>query len=121
MLSLIDTANLRLDSSAFQSALSSNADDLQRLFAGNNIARNLSDNTDSTGLADLLISSIATYTSASTGMLVMKSNRLDQSISDIADDRLDVIARMESLEERYTRQFTAMDTLVSQLQGPVIF
>ena len=42
---------------------------------------------------------------------------LQNSIDDIADERLDVIARMASLEERYTKQFTAMDTLVSQLQG----
>ena len=50
-------------------------------------------------------------------MLISKEDRIQNSIDDIADDRLDVIARMASLEERYTKQFTAMDTLVSQLQG----
>ena len=70
-----------------------------------------------TGLADLLASSIDTYVNASTGMLISRENRIDDAIDDIADDRLDVIARMESLEERYTKQFTAMDTLVGQLQG----
>ena len=57
------------------------------------------------------------YINSSTGMLISREGRLDESIDDIADDRLDIIARMESLEERYTKQFTAMDTLVSQLQG----
>jgi flagellar hook-associated protein 2 len=50
-------------------------------------------------------------------MLLAREDRIEQSIADIADDRLDVVARMASLEERYTRQFTAMDTLVGQLQG----
>ena len=46
-----------------------------------------------------------------------REDRIDDSIDDIADDRFDVIERMASLEERYTKQFTAMDTLVGQLQG----
>ena len=50
-------------------------------------------------------------------MLIARENRIDDSLDDIAEDRLEVVARMESLEERYTKQFTAMDTLVSQLQG----
>ena len=108
---------LALKSSDFQSALSANAADLEVLFAGANIATNLSDNTDSTGLADSLLSSLDTYINSSTGMLLAREDRIEQSVADIADDRLDVVARMASLEERYTRQFTAMDTLVGQLQG----
>ena len=46
-----------------------------------------------------------------------RERSIDGSLDDIAEDRLDVIARMESLEERYTRQFTAMDTLVGSLRG----
>lgn len=108
---------LTLDSSKFQAALSTNPDDLKTLFSGNTITQNLDDNTDSTGLADSLQAAIDVYINSSTGMLISREDRLDESIDDIADDRLDIIARMESLEERYTKQFTAMDTLVSQLQG----
>ena len=50
-------------------------------------------------------------------MLLQREQGSTSSLDDIADDRLEVVARMESLEERYTKQFTAMDTLVSQLQG----
>ena len=50
-------------------------------------------------------------------MLIAQESRLDDALDDIAEDRLAVVARMESLEERYTKQFTAMDTLVGQLQG----
>jgi len=108
---------LTLSSADFQSALGTNAADLKKFFAGATATTGLSDNTDSTGLADVLSSAIDTYINNSSGMLVAREDRIDQSIDDIADDRLDVIARMASLEERYTRQFTAMDTLVSQLQG----
>ena len=108
---------LTLKSSDFQSALSNNSDDLKEFFGGVTATSGLTDNTDATGLADLLTASIDTYVNASTGMLISRENRIDDAIDDIADDRLDVIARMESLEERYTRQFTAMDTLVGQLQG----
>ena len=65
----------------------------------------------------VLVASIDTYINTSTGMLVSRETRIDGAIDDIADDRLDVVARMQSLEERYTKQFTAMDTLVGQLQG----
>ena len=90
---------------------------MKEFFGGVTATSGLTDNTDATGLADLLTASIDTYVNASTGMLISRENRIDDAIDDIADDRLDVIARMESLEERYTKQFTAMDSLVGQLQG----
>jgi flagellar hook-associated protein 2 len=108
---------LSLNSADLQAALSANSNDVKRLFAGATTSANLADNTDGTGLADLLKISIDTYINSSTGMLVSRETRIEDSIDDIADDRLDVIARMASLEERYTRQFTAMDTLVGQLQN----
>ena len=108
---------LEIDSSTFQSKLNADPDAMQKLFAGATIATNLNDNTDSTGLADLLVADIDTYANSSTGMLTAMTTRLNEALSDIEDDRLDVIARMESLEERYTRQFTAMDNLVGRLQG----
>lgn len=108
---------LSLKSSAFQAALSANASDMKTLFSGATTSTNLSDNTDATGVADLLTTAIDTYINSTTGMLVAKETRLDGSIDDIADARLDIITRMTALEERYTRQFTAMDTLVGRLQG----
>ena len=108
---------LSLSSSTFQAALSSSPADLKKFFGGSTISTNLTDNTDSTGMADLLRESIDVYINSSTGMLVSREQSLNSAIDEIADDRLDVLTRMESLEARYTRQFTAMDTLVSQLQG----
>lgn len=108
---------LSLSSSDFQAAVSSNASAVKTLFAGPTITTNLSDNTDATGLADSLRTSIETYVNSSSGMLSLKENRIGDAIDDITDDRSKVIERMASLEERYTKQFTAMDTLVGRLQG----
>jgi len=108
---------LSMKSSDFQAALTKNAADLQTFFSGATATTGLSDNTEATGLADLLRASIDTYVNSTSGMLISRENRIDNAIDDIADDRLDVIARMESLEQRYTKQFTAMDTLVGRLQG----
>lgn len=111
------SGQLSLNSTKFQAALSSNADDVKEFFGGATTMSSLSDNTDATGLTDNLKTIIDTYVNSSTGMLVARETRIDDSLADIADDRLDVLARMTSLEERYTKQFTAMDTLVGQLQG----
>lgn len=109
--------DLSLDSATFQSKLSSKPEDMKLFFSGNLVTSGLLDNTDSAGMADRLKSSIDDYITASTGMLSTKETRIDSALDDITDDRLDVLARMTSLEERYTKQFTAMDTLVSQLRS----
>ena len=109
--------DLSLDSAKFQSKLSSTPEDMKLFFSGNVVTSGLSDNTDSAGMADRLKSSIDDYITVSTGMLSTKETRIDSALEDITDDRLDVLARMTSLEERYTKQFTAMDTLVSQLRS----
>ena len=108
---------LLLNSADFQSAVSSNQGDLREFFAGGTVTSGLTDNTDSTGIADLLKASIDIYVNSSTGLLVSRENAIDGAIEDIADNRLDIVTRMEALSERYTKQFTAMDTLVGQLQS----
>lgn len=108
---------LSLKSSDFQSALSSNSSDMKTFFSGNTILSGLSDNTDSSGLADRIKASIDRYTNSVTGMLVARENRLDDSIDAITDERAKITTRMSALEERYTKQFTAMDTLVGRLQN----
>jgi len=111
------SGTLVVDSSKLQAALSSNIDDVKEFFAGVTNTTNLSDNTDETGLADRLKASIDVYLNSSSGMLISREDRLNTSLTAISDDRSDVLARMSELEERYTKQFTAMDTLVGQLQS----
>ena len=111
---------LSLTSSTFQSALSSNFEDVRELLAGVGSPSGsdiIADYTDSSGISDGLISLIDTYINSSDGMIVSRETRISNSITDLDDDRLSLEARMKSLEERYIRQFTAMDNLVGQLQG----
>ena len=112
-----DAGKLSINSSDFQAALTQNAEDLKTFFAGSTTTSGLSDNTDSTGLADLLRASVDNYINSSTGMLISREERIDSALKDIDDDRLDVISRMETLEAQYTKQFTAMNTLVGTLRG----
>jgi flagellar hook-associated protein 2 len=112
-----DAGKLSINSSDFQAALTQNAEDLKTFFAGSTTTSGLSDNTDATGLADLLRASVDNYINSATGMLISREERIDSALKDIDDDRLDVISRMETLEAQYTKQFTAMNTLVGTLQG----
>ena len=110
---------LNMTSSEFQAALSSTPTDIKEFFAGLTTTSSsvVSDPTDSQGLADIIRSALDGYINSTSGMLVVREDRIEDSIDDISDDRLKIISRMESLEERYTKQFTAMDTLVSSLKG----
>ena len=110
---------LNMNSTEFQAALTSSSADLKEFFAGLTTSSSsiVSDPTDTQGLADIIKAALDSYINATTGMLVVREDRIDDSIDDISDDRIDIISRMESLEERYTKQFTAMDTLVSSLKG----
>ena len=109
-----------MTSATFQSALSANFEDVRELLGGVGVPTGSSivqDYTDSSGIADGLITLIDKYINTSDGMIVSREDRIGTSISDLADDRLAIDARMLSLEERYIRQFTAMDNLVGRLQG----
>ena len=110
---------LAITSSEFQAALASKPSDLKAFFSGLTTTSStiVADPTDSQGLADVIKATIDTYINSTSGMLEVREDRIDSAIDDIDDDRLDIITRMESLEQRYTRQFTAMDTLVSRLKG----
>lgn len=51
-----------------------------------------------------------------TGTLTQRTNSLNKQIKDL-ESRLDALdARMEKVSDRYTKQFTAMETLVTQMQ-----
>ena len=108
---------LTLNTSDFRAALAANHDDLKEFFGGATVLSGLTDNTDATGMADLLSASIDTYTNATSGLLLSRENSINDALKDILEDRSDIVTRMEALEERYTKQFTAMDTLVGQLQS----
>lgn len=52
-----------------------------------------------------------------TGTLTQRTNTLNKQIKDLEKRLDDLDARMEKVSDRYTKQFTAMETLVSQMQS----
>jgi flagellar hook-associated protein 2 len=51
------------------------------------------------------------------GLFQTRTDGINKSVDDIGAQRERLAARLEKLTERYTRQFTAMDSLVSQLNS----
>ena len=99
---------LSVDSAELTNALSTNATAVREFFAG--------DGT-SDGLSQRVLDTIDTYTNGSTGLIVSRETSVQSLLDKVDDQRLVIERRMTSLEARYLRQFTAMDTLVGQLQS----
>lgn len=68
------------------------------------------------GLFDLLGSSLDQYL-ADGGLLDNRTDGLESEIEGIYEEREDLDARMIVIEERYRAQFTALDTLLAELQA----
>jgi len=66
----------------------------------------------SSGMTSVLKSNLDT-----TGTLTLRTDSLNKQIKKLEKDLDDLDARMERVSERYTKQFTAMDVLVSQMQS----
>lgn len=99
---------LSLDTEDLKSALVADADNVFKFFTGE---------SGITGFAERLDTSIDIYANVATGLVASRENSLESQLDDIDDARLALDRRLLSLEERYLRQFTAMDTLVGQLQA----
>ncbi|MFC0155832.1 flagellar filament capping protein FliD [Xanthomonas dyei] len=65
------------------------------------------------GMTKLLDSNI----NANNGTLTLRSDSLNKTIKGYEADLDDLDARMTKLTDRYTAQFTAMETMISKLQG----
>ena len=51
------------------------------------------------------------------GTIKAKTDGLDRTIRDIADQRERLQTRLDAIEARFRRQFTGLDTLIAQLQS----
>jgi flagellar hook-associated protein 2 len=96
---------LSVDSADLEAAFSSNFDAVGALFA-----------TKDVGVAVKLDALLAPYLDTD-GVLDARSAGLKTSIADIAERREALSERLAALQTRYTREFNALDTLMSQLQG----
>lgn len=96
---------LALNTSTFDKTLAENPNAAARLLG--------KDGALSGGLSKLLKSNL----DSGTGTLTLRTDALNKQIKKLEKDLDDLDARMEKVSERYTRQFTAMDSLVAQMQG----
>ena len=68
-------------------------------------------------MAKRITDKIDVYTNVSSGLIVSRENSIQALLDRNELERLTIERRMASLEERYIRQFSAMDALVGQLQS----
>lgn len=99
-----DDGTLAVDSTTLSDAISNNLSDVAEFFSSNE------------GVATRLDSLISSYVQ-SEGVLDMRSDSLNDQIEDITDQREALNRRLASLESRLMAQFTALDTLISQMNS----
>ena len=85
--------------------------DVSELFSGSS-----SSSTESDGVAGSLALLISSYTSES-GSITSKTESLNEQITSIEGERIKLNERLDNLEQRYYRQFNAMDALIAQLNS----
>lgn len=95
---------LELDSTKLDSVIASNFEAVSQLFASGN------------GLATRFDDVLKNYLS-SDGALSSRVDGVNKQIGGITDQRDKLNIRLAAIEARYRKQFTAMDTLLGQLQG----
>lgn len=106
---------LSVDSTKLTDALSNKFDDVVDFFTHNGDTYGLANSQY--GIAQQLNSLVDTMTSTSNGIITTKTKGLNDIISDIDRQMSSMESRMSKKEESLRRQFTAMEQLVSSLQG----
>jgi len=96
--------SLSFDASKFEAAVASNPGAAQKLFGG--------DGAVSKGLGSMLDSNL----NSTNGSITLRTNSLNKQIKDLEEQLDDLDKRMDEATTRYTAKFTAMDTLVAQMQ-----
>ena len=96
---------LSLDSAKLDAAFTANFDAVGEIFS-----------TADTGIAVRLDQLLDPYLQTG-GVFDSRNDTLKSMISDIGDQREQLNARLQSLQDRLLRQFNALDTLMAQLQS----
>lgn len=114
-ISVDETGKMALDSTKLDSALSNNFDDVVLALTGN---RNVSGGTGAvpSGVFGDAISKINKLV-ATDGPLLSQSNNADKQNTQYKADLEKLQKRMDTLLQRYTKQFAAMDSLVGQINS----
>lgn len=97
-----ETGTLEVDNDKLDALVDSNFDDFANLFAGDS------------GIAARLDSVADVYTRFE-GILDTRTSGLKEQIDRIADQRIALDKRIATIESRYLQQFTALDSLLGEL------
>jgi len=95
---------LTVDNTKLSNALTNRLDDVAKLFSGSNGV---------SGKLDALLSDLT----SSSGIFQTRENSLNDQLRSLADKQTALDARIDSFTKRYRAQFTALDTLVNQLNS----
>ena len=99
---------LKLDASVLRGKLADDPAAVERAFSGTN------------GFAGKLVA-LADGFIGSAGSLSGRTSALNDRLASVSDQREALNLRMSAIESRYLKQFTALDTLISQLQSTSSF
>jgi flagellar hook-associated protein 2 len=100
---MTETGTLKLDAAKFQKALAADPDAVSRVFSsGSGVAVRISEY-----LGERL---------SATGEIAARNERISSQQRRLEQEREALDARMQVIQERYLKQFTAMDALLAQLQ-----
>lgn len=99
---------LSLDSSKLSDAIQDDLDGVELLLAGNN---------DTDGIADLLKSSLSSFTNTTTGFLAGRQTSYDNSVRRIDTEITRNEYRVSEMEKQLVAKFSALETLVNSLNS----
>ena len=106
---------LEINDATLTSALSSNLTDIRKLFSADTEQQtNVGD--ASRGIAGDIVKSISDL-KGSSGYLTTKTVALGDDIAVYQEEMTVLEARMEALQERYTKQFAAMNAVVNEMNN----
>ena len=110
---LPDQANFRLDDTKLDDALANNYSDVIQMFSANTDDQSTS-SADVAGLAGD-INKLITDATDSDSYLVTQQATLTTANSERQEELATLAERMERVEERYNRQFLAMQQIIDQM------
>lgn len=101
---------MTLDSEDLKTALDNNSKEVKKFF-------NAEESEDGyTGIANKLDSYVDQIITSGSGLIPNRIDSFDQRIENINEDIADAERSVEMARERYTEQFTAMETALSEMQ-----
>ena len=103
------SGQISLNTASLTELLSSDRRHVSELFSGLS-----SSSSESDGVAGSFEGLIGSYI-GDLGSITSKTESLNRQVASIEDEKTKLTERLESLEQRYYRQFNAMDALVAQL------